>query len=458
MLKASLKKNLIILFLLCASCSSLSSDTEIDLSNSSTTTPILTSTTTVLINKAYAGDLEVTDCFEFSNNDLDYFTYEEEILIVDCNELHTNEVITMINFVRNEETVFNDDNVPNNDIYDLCIQSYFDKYNRPLAGTLTYINWIGDTSNFETESKYLCYITVPNLTRGTDFYKSNISYQAYLEEFTSLSKEITFGELNRGSCFNNRTPDVKFINSSLVDLRPCSFPHNTEIIAELEIPDSFIDSEDIDFWAFDACFALGSFYQGLEFRDEERFNRLEILVDYVFDYIQWQLGETSTIKCFATVYPYQNFNFAWEKDYSIANLADDLLFGYLAEPEEGEDRIFLACPNEEELKERGSYSELFMYYQNPNAPINLLEVTISDKLGDHTVDLTESLESSGIHEEQVVGLFYEIYYLYIMSFTGYGSVDIIDSGEVSSFIKNISTTFRDSEGNEFTNSCFVEGG
>ena len=457
MLKLPLKKKLLICIIIFSSCSSPSS--EIDISDLSTSTSTSTSsTTTTLVNKEYAKDLEVGDCFEFLNIDLDYFTFEEEILIVECDELHTNEIITTISFKSNEETLFNDDNVPNNDIYDSCIQSYFDKYSRPLAGTLTYIDWIGDTTNFDTESKYLCYVSVPNLTRGTDFYKSNISYQTYIEEFISTSKETTFGELSRGSCFNNRTPDVAFINNTLVDLRPCSFPHNTEIIAEIEIPDTFIDSEDIDFWALDACFTLGAFYQGLEFRDEERFDRLQIYVDYVFDDIQWELGETKTIKCIAMVYPYQDFSFVWEKNYSIADLADDLLLGYIAEPEEGEDRILLACPNEEELGERGSYSELFMYYQNPNAPIELLEVTISDKLGDHTVDLTESLKVTGLQEEQVMGLFYEIYYFYIMSFTGFESVEAIDNGEVSSFISSITATFRDSDGNEFTDTCIVEGG
>lgn len=458
MLKAPLKKNLLICAIIFVCCGSQNSDIEIDLENTATPKSIPTSSTTVLVNKEYAKDLEVGDCFEFSNRELDYVAYEEQILLIDCNELHTNEVITIINFLSDEETVFNDDNIPNNELYDSCMQSYFDKYDRPLAGTLTYINWIGDTSDFETKSKYLCYISVPNFTRGTEIYKSNIPYQTYLDEFNRTSKETTFGELKRGSCFINRTPDAKFIDNSLVDLRPCSYPHTNEIIAEIEIPDTFIDAKDIDFWALDACFTVGAFYQGLEFRDEERFDGLQIFVDYVFDNIQWELGEATTIKCFATVYPYQDFSFVWEKDYSIADLADELLLGYVANPEEGEERILLACPSEEELRVRGSYSELFLYYQNPNAPIDMLEVTISDKLGNHTVDLTESLQVSGFHQEQVVGLFYEIYYFYIMSFTGFSSVEVIDNGEVTSFINNISATFRDSEGNEFTDSCIVEGG
>ena len=153
MLKAPLKKNLLICAIIFACCGSQNSDIEIDLSNTSTPKSIPTSSTTVLVNKEYAKDLEVGDCFEFSNRELDYVAYEEQILLIDCNELHTNEVITIINFLSDEETVFNDDNIPNKELYDSCMQSYFDKYDRPLAGTLTYINWIGDTSDFETKSK-----------------------------------------------------------------------------------------------------------------------------------------------------------------------------------------------------------------------------------------------------------------------------------------------------------------
>ena len=45
-----------------------------------------------------------------------------------------------------------------------------------------------------------------------------------------------------------------------------------------------------------------------------------------------------------------------------------------------------------------------------------------------------------------------------MSFTGFESVEAIDNGEVSSFISSITATFRDSDGNEFTDTCIVEGG
>ena len=116
MLKAPLKKNLLICAIIFACCGSQNSDIEIDLSNTSTPKSIPTSSTTVLVNKEYAKDLEVGDCFEFSNRELDYVAYEEQILLIDCNELHTNEVITIINFLSDEETVFNDDNIPTKEL------------------------------------------------------------------------------------------------------------------------------------------------------------------------------------------------------------------------------------------------------------------------------------------------------------------------------------------------------
>ena len=410
---------------------------------------------TIPVLKDTAADLEIGDCFEFDNNLLDYFTYEAKIEAKECTKLHSYEIITVINYKSTDETTFNDDQVPNLEIYDSCVDSYYEKYNRTIAGTLTFISWIGDTDNFEIQSDYLCFVTVPNLT-NEEKYMSNIPYQAYLEQFIQTSREITFGELERGSCFNNRTPDTDLINNSIVDLRPCSFPHSNEIVAVFEIPKDYVDSDDIDFWAFDACYTLDAFYGGLEYLEEERFYETEIYIDYVFDDIKWELGESTTIKCFATVYPYQNYSFAWEFDYSITELADDALFGYVANPEEGENRIAIVCPSEAELLNQGSYSEIFVYFQNPNPPIELLEVTISDIDGEHTVDLTPALQSTNLNNEQIVGLTYNIFYLYFMSITGFESIDIIDSGQVNSFIKSISTTFTDSTGVQYSDLCYVE--
>ena len=411
---------------------------------------------TIPVLKDTAADLEIGDCFEFDNNLLDYFTYEAKIEAKECTKLHSYEIITVINYKSTDETTFNDDQVPNLEIYDSCVDSYYEKYNRTIAGTLTFISWIGDTDNFEIQSDYLCFVTVPNLT-NEEKYMSNIPYQAYLEQFIQTSREITFGELERGSCFNNRTPDTDLINNSIVDLRPCSFPHSNEIVAVFEIPKDYVDSDDIDFWAFDACYTLDAFYGGLEYLEEERFYETEIYIDYVFDDIKWELGESTTIKCFATVYPYQNYSFAWEFDYSITELADEALFGYVANPEEGENRIAIVCPSEAELLNQGSYSEIFVYFQNPIPPIELLEVTISDIDGEHTVDLTPALQSTNLNNEQIVGLTYNIFYLYFMSITGFESIDIIDSGQVNSFIKSISTTFTDSTGVQYSDLCYVEG-
>lgn len=436
-------------------CSTNTAEITIDSSSQSTSTTI-DIPETISVIKDTAADLEVGDCFEFDNDLLDYFSYEAKIEVKECTKLHSYEIITVIDYKSTDETAFNDDQVPNIEIYDLCVDSYYEKYNRPIAGTLTFISWIGDTDNFEIQSDFLCFVTVPNLTKE-ERYMSNIPYQAYLQQFMDTSREVTFAELERGSCFNNRTPDADLINNSIVDLRPCSFPHSNEIVAVFDIPKDYVDSDDIDFWAFDACYTLDAFYRGLEYLEEERFYETEIYIDYVFDDIKWELGESTTIKCVATIYPYQNYSFTWEIDYSITELADDQLFGYLANPEEGENRIAIGCPSETELSNQGSYSEIFIYFQNPNPPIELLQVTISDILGEHIVDLTPSLRSTKLNNEEIVGLTYNIFYLYFMSNTGFESIDNIDSGQVDSFIKSISTTFTDSTGVQYSDLCYVEG-
>ena len=455
MLKQTWKNFFYFFAILFIFCSTNTAEITMDSSSQSTSTTI-DIPETILVIKDTAADLEVGDCFEFDNDLLDYFSYEAKIEVKECNELHSYEIITVIDYKSTDETTFNDDQVPNLEIYDLCVDSYYEKYNRPIAGTLTFISWIGDTDNFEIQSDFLCFVTVPNITKE-ERYTSNIPYQAYLEQFIDTSREITFAELERGSCFNNRTPDTDLINNSVVDLRPCSFPHNSEIVAVLDIPKDYVDSDDIDFWAFDACYTLDAFYRGLEYLEEERFYETEIYIDYVFDDIKWELGESTTIKCFATIYPYQNYSFTWEIDYSITELADDQLFGYIANPEEGENRIAIGCPSETELSNQGSYSEIFIYFQNPNPPIELLQVTISDILGEHIVDLTPSLRSTKLNNEEIVGLTYNIFYLYFMSNTGFESIDNIDSGQVDSFIKSISTTFTDSTGVQYSDLCYVEG-
>lgn len=454
MFKAPLKKNLI-LFLIFVTCSG--TETQSVNETSTTSTSSSSTTTTLLKEKLVSSDLEIGDCFEFVDDVEEYLNYDLKIKVLDCNDIHMNEVISVINYVATSETIFNDDQVPNLEIYDACVVSYEKKYNRPLGGTLTYIDWIGESENFETGSEYLCFVSTPNLTKGIDsFFTLNTSYQAYLDNFLETSKEISFGELKEGNCFNSRTPDVDFILNTLVDLRPCSLPHTDEIIAELWIPSEFVDTDEIEFWAFDSCYVLGAYYRSMEFLDEEKFGRFDIVVDYVFDDIKWQLGETSTIKCTVNVYPYQDYSFAWEKDYSMSDLASDLIYDYLAKPEEDEERIVLYCPYEDELLELGSYSEIAIFIQNPNTPLQSLFLTIDDLAGIHEVDLTPGLAANSIDNQQVIGLFYELYYLYFKSFTGFDSVDAIDSGQVVSYINSISAKYIDNTGQEYSDTCFIE--
>jgi hypothetical protein len=450
MFKAPLKKNLI-LFLIFVTCSGTVTESVNEVQTTSTST-------TQINEKLISQDLEIGDCFEFIDSVDEYLNFDLKINILNCNDNHTNEVITKINYAATSETVFNDDQVPNLEIYDACVESYESKFNRPLAGTLTFIDWIGENDNFESESEYLCFVSIPNLTKGVDYlFTSNTPYQIYLDNFLATSKEMRFDELREGSCFNNRTPNVDLILNTLVDLRPCSYPHTDEVIAELEIPSSFVDADEIDIWALDSCYVLGAFYKTMEFvDDEERFEQFEIYVDYVFDNVKWQLGETSTIKCVVNIYPYQDYSLAWEIDYSVSDLAYNLIYGYSAQPEEGEERIVLYCPDEDELLNLGTYSELFIFIQNPNTPFQSLILTIDDLAGIHEVDLTPGLATNLIDEEQVIGLIYDLYYLYIFSFTGFDSIDTIDSGQVTSFINSISAKFIDSTGQEYKNSCYVE--
>ena len=125
MLKQAWKNFFYFFAILFIFCSTNTAEITIDSSSQSTsTTTDIPETISVI--KDTAADLEVGDCFEFDNDLLDYFSYEAKIEVKECTKLHSYEIITVIDYKSTDETAFNDDQVPNIEIYDLCVDSYYE--------------------------------------------------------------------------------------------------------------------------------------------------------------------------------------------------------------------------------------------------------------------------------------------------------------------------------------------
>ena len=202
-------KKLIPLILLLSFCS-VDSSTSSENSNSTSTilitsTTTSTSTTTTIFNtseKVKGSELLVGDCF--NNNDADGYYLSEETIIerVPCNTLHQFEVISVINYVSNEDTEFNNEGVPNLEIYNNCENSYTQKYGRDIGGTSTYITWIGNIEDFDTEQSYLCFVAIFDLLDGPQ--EIDIAYEKFLYAKTKNFVSKKLSDVDDGKLFQKK--------------------------------------------------------------------------------------------------------------------------------------------------------------------------------------------------------------------------------------------------------------
>ena len=145
-------KRIFILVFLVACNANTESDIVPTTSTSSTTSSTSTSTVPEVISeKLYASDLNVGDCFDYLDGEGYYFLDDYYVTRVPCDILHSYEIISIINYSSNDDTIFGEDGVPNLEIYTACENSYSEIFERDIGGTSTYITWIGDLENFEED-------------------------------------------------------------------------------------------------------------------------------------------------------------------------------------------------------------------------------------------------------------------------------------------------------------------
>ena len=110
-------KKVIVFALLLAFCGGevqVTEEPEIkETTTTSTTTTSTTTTTTIpLVQKIYASELQVGDCFN-NNGDSGYYLESNALIeLVPCDTSHQFEVVSFIKYVASEETSFNDDGIP----------------------------------------------------------------------------------------------------------------------------------------------------------------------------------------------------------------------------------------------------------------------------------------------------------------------------------------------------------
>ena len=142
-------KKLIPLILLISFCSvgkqTTNEELKIDSTILSTITTATSTTTTVfkVSEKVKGSELAVGDCFNNNSSDGYYLSEDTIIERVPCDNLHQFEVITTVNYVSNEETEFNNEGVPNLELYDTCEKSYLEKFNLTLNDVIS----VGDGAN-----------------------------------------------------------------------------------------------------------------------------------------------------------------------------------------------------------------------------------------------------------------------------------------------------------------------
>ena len=144
-------KKFLVLILIFSACGGTEVIEEPVTTTISSTTTTTTTTTTIPEKSEFVtgSDLVIGDCFDLlEEGNLYYFSNDQELVKLPCNVEHSFEIITSINYQSTEETEFNNDGIPNLEIYDKCVDSYFDTFGREIGGTSTFISWLGEVSDF----------------------------------------------------------------------------------------------------------------------------------------------------------------------------------------------------------------------------------------------------------------------------------------------------------------------
>ena len=406
--------------------------------------------TSLLINKSIASELEVGDCFSFINEEYTN-SWDQKISLVDCYEIHEWEVFSTVKYSTTETSILNDEGIPNDEIFNLCKESFEEIYSRPIAGSLSWGQWLGG-NNFNDESNYFCIIGVFNSTIIDNTASISIPYADYITNFKSNSKEVPFSFLTEGRCFNVR--GIVDNLETIVDLVPCNLPHRNEVIKIYSIPENLITVDEIEDWAFDVCHMYNSFVKNIDLfmEDKEYLTGKDFRVDYVFDSKKWEFGEINEIYCFSSLTSFSDRTTYWEKEFSLFSEANARLIGIKASETEPVS-LKIYCPYTEDIEDLNYLASFYIFLIDKDAPINKLVFKVKDSTGSHYSDFSKQLINSGISVEELLPLDIDLFFLYFYSNDAVTNISLLENGELE--IYSITVEITDSNNNFLSAVCEV---
>ena len=420
---------------------------------STTTTSTTTTTTIPLIQKIYASELQVGDCFN-NNGDSGYYLETNALIeLVPCDTSHQFEVVSFIKYVASEETSFNDDGIPNLEIYTGCEESYEARFGRNIGGTSTYLSWSGDTSNFSVGNDYLCFVAIFDFINGPQ--EISIKYQDYFNEKTKNFTSKTISELQVGECFWKRRPDVELFYSTEVDVLPCDEVHSHEVVGLYDFPDDleFATELDYDMWSFKTCTDLGAVMRTTPFFFDE-LDDFGVRTYSLFDEAAYQVGDQTKAVCLSHVhYGIKPSDDVWHKNISLTETYQQRIVNNKHDFESTENASFvrLSCPTQNEVDDDSYMAGFIFTIVIEERPVQSIVFSYIDNEEEYSVDFTKSYSLHGFEKLPVSIIVNEAWYFYFRSDRSYEDIMELNKGE--NFLESATLNILDAKGESFQASC-----
>jgi hypothetical protein len=456
-------KKVFIIFLFLSFCSSdsiESSRSSIEPSTTSTsitsTTTSSTTTSTTLVfpgEEILASELKVGDCFNGNGSGGYYLESAEKIEKVPCDYPHEFEIVTSINYLSNTETDFNEEGVPNLEIYTQCEVSYLERFGRDIGGTSTYLTWTGNTTDFSQEEEYLCFVAVFDYIEGPQ----NISteYEQYLYAKTKNFESKKISELEEGECFWKRRPDVDLFYDTEVDVLPCNETHSHELLKKYDFPtdQNLITETEYFVWAYSTCYDLGGIMRPIVFFIDE-FEDYGVRTYSMFDSTAFATGEQTQAYCISHLhYGFEPTSNVWHKNVSFTDIYQDWIVDNDIDFESSENSsvVRLSCPTQNEIDEDAYIAGFLFTVVTEHRPIKNVTFSYIDDGEEYFIDFTEAYALHGFDELSVSIIVKEAFYFYMLSNRTVEKIMDLDEG--TTFMESAKLSVTDTLDNVLSSSC-----
>ena len=452
-----MKRYLILLLLIsfCGGSSATITDevtTTVVAPTSSTSTS--TSTTIAKVGEEIKASALVTgDCFNEDGAGGYYLSESSVVERVPCDALHEFEVISAVNYISDEDTEFNDEGVPNLEIYTACENSYSDIYGRDIGGTSTYLTWIGDLQDFNTEKSYLCFVAIFDFIDGPQELDKEYEKFLYARIKNFVSKKLSDVEV--GECFWKRRPDVDLFYSTEVDVLPCNEVHSHEIVGKFDFPDDneLVSEADYYLWAFNACYDLSGIYRTITYY-EEGLENFGARTYSMYDDVAFQTGDQTQAICVSHLhYGFETSSDVWHKQVSFKELYDFWIVDNEIdfESEENVSVVNLSCPSQEEIDEDAYITGFLFTVVTEHRPIKNITFSYIDNGIEYFVDFTETYKRNNFDTLSVSIIVYESFYLFMRSDRSFEDTMKLEAGEFS--VESATLSVTDAQGEILKSTC-----